>query len=218
MIAAEIVSPKGATDKIHVIYAADTDILSDWFFSVRERKLFHLNLDNVTFVLNAVDHLAGDSSYIDLRKRRAKHRTLVKVEAETAKYIEGATRERQQAADEAKTALEDARKRLAEKVDKIKNDQTMDDQSKLQAVFIAQQEESVKAGVEETIINQRKEQSIEKSKTESDRNVRAVEKWYYACAIVASPIPAVLLGLLMWMLRVASENREIAPTRRRVQQ
>ena len=218
VIAAEIVSPKGATDKIHVIYAADTDILSDWFFSVRERKLFHLNLDNVTFVLNAVDHLAGDSSYIDLRKRRAKHRTLVKVEAETAKYIEGATRERQQAADEAKTALEDARKRLAEKVDKIKNDQTMDDQSKLQAVFIAQQEESVKAGVEETIINQRKEQSIEKSKTESDRNVRAVEKWYYACAIVASPIPAVLLGLLMWMLRVASENREIAPTRRRVQQ
>ena len=101
-------------DKINVIYVADADIISDWFFFVRERKQFHLNLDNVTFVLNAVDYLADDKAYIALRKRRPKHRTLTKVEEQTAKFIEVANKQRHQAADEAKQALEDAKKRFAE--------------------------------------------------------------------------------------------------------
>lgn len=215
VIAALIQSAKDATEKINVIYAADADILSDWFFSVRERKMFHLDLDNVTFVLNAVDFLAGDESYIELRKRRAKHRTLEKVEEQTAKFIEQATKEREQAADEAKKALDEAKKRLAEKVEKIKKDESMDQQSQMQALLIAQQEENVKLEVEETTINRKKEQSIERSRKESDKNVRAVEQKYYALALAFSPIPAVVLGLVMWLLRTLGENKEIAPTRRR---
>ena len=215
VIAAEITSGKSADNKINVIYVADSDIISDWFFFVRERKQFHLNLDNVTFVLNAVDHLAGDSSYIELRKRRPKHRTLTKVEEQTAKFIDAATKDRQKAADEAKKALEDAKKRFAEKVDKIKNDATLDDQTKQIQLAIAQQEEQRRIEVEETIINQRKEKSIERSKVESESNVRAVERLYYAGALLVSPIPAVLLGLVMLLLRAAGENKTIAPTRRR---
>lgn len=215
VVAAEITSPKDAKDKINVIYVADSDIISDWFFFVRERKQFHLNLDNVTFVLNAVDHLAGDSSYIDLRKRRPRHRTLTKVEAQTAKYVEQATKERQQAAEEAKKALEDAKKRFAEKVEKIKNDTSLDDQAKQIQIQIAQQEEQRRIEVEETVINQRKEQRIERSKIESERNVRSVEQNYYWIALALSPIPAVVLGALMWVLRAAGEKKELDPKRLR---
>ncbi len=217
VIAAEIVSPKDATNKINAIYVADSDIISDWFFFVRERKQFHLNLDNVTFVLNAVDHLAGDSSYIDLRKRRAKARTLVKVEEQTAKFIEQATKDRQKAADEAKKALEEAKKRFAEKVDKIKNDKNLDEQAKMIQLSVAQQEEQRRVEVEETIINQRKEQSIERSKVESERNVRAVEQMYYAGALIVSPIPAILLGLIVLISRAAGENKSISAKRRKPQ-
>jgi len=217
VIAAEIVSPKDATNKINAIYVADSDIISDWFFFVRERKQFHLNLDNVTFVLNAVDHLAGDSSYIDLRKRRAKARTLVKVEEQTAKFIERASKDRQKAADEAKKALEEAKKRFAEKVDKIKNDQNLDEQAKMIQLSVAQQEEQRRVEVEETIINQRKEQSIERSKVESERNVRAIEQMYYAGALIVSPIPAILLGLIVLISRAAGENKSISPSRRKPQ-
>lgn len=217
VVAAEIVSPKDAQDKINVIYVADSDLISDWFFMVRERKQFHLNLDNVTFVLNAVDHLAGDTSFIDLRKRRSKHRSLTKVEEQTAKYIQRAAMERQEAAEEAKSALDDAKQRFAKKVEKIKNDTTLDDQAKMIQLNIAQQEEQRRIEVEETIINQRKERSIEASKTESARNVRAVEQMYYAGALLVSPIPALLLGALMLILRVNRENNDIAPARRRPQ-
>ena len=216
IVAAEIQSPKDATEtKIHAIYVADSDLISDWFFMVRERKQFHLNLDNVTFVLNAVDHLAGDSSYIELRNRRSKHRTLTAVEKQTARYIEQSTKNRQQAADEAKKALDEAKKRLEEKVEKIKNDSTMDEVSKAQQVLIAQQELQRRLEVEETTINQRKEKSIEQSKVESERNVRAVEGTFFKLAILISLVPSILLGSIVLCMRLAAESKVVAPERRR---
>ena len=215
VIAAEIVSPKNAQgDKINVIYVADADIISDWFFFVRERKQFHLNLDNVTFVLNAVDYLAGDKNYIELRKRRPKHRTLTKVEEQTSKFIDHVSKERRKATDEAKQALEDAKKRFAEKVEKIKNDETLDDSTRIQLLQIAQAEEQRKVAVEEASINQNKEKSIEQSKIASDRSVRAVERSYYAAALLFPPIPAIILGILVWMRRLNSEYKDIAASRR----
>ncbi len=215
VIAAQIASPKNATgDRFNVIYVADADIISDWFFFVRERKQFHLSLDNVTFVLNAVDSLADDKAYIALRKRRPKHRTLARVEEQTARFIEHATKERQKAAEEAKTALEDAKKQFAEKVEKIKNDASLDDSTRTQMLLIAQAETTRKLEVAEAAINQKKEQSIDKGKIESDRNVRAVERGYYAAALLFPPIPAIVLGLLVWVLRLKDEYKDIAPSRR----
>jgi ABC-2 type transport system permease protein len=215
VIAAEITSPKDAKgDKIDVIYVADADIISDWFFFVRERKQFKLNLDNVTFVLNAVDHLAGDKSYIELRSRRTKHRTLERVEEQTSKFIEQSTKETQKAAEAAKKKLDEAKNRLKEKGEKIKKDESLDDLTKAQQLMIAQQEEQRKVEVEETNINQTKEKEIEIAKADSDRNVRAVEQLYYYGALFASPVPAILLGLFVWGLRVSREHKDIAPTRR----
>ena len=39
------------------------------------------DLDNVTFVLNALDSLAGDNRFLDVRKRRPKYRTLSHIDA-----------------------------------------------------------------------------------------------------------------------------------------
>ena len=94
----------------------------------------------------------------------------------------------------------------------------MGDDTKMQQLAIAMRDESIKFEVEEKKISQHKEESIERSKKESERNVRAVERMYYTGALIAAPIPAILLGLLMWVLRVAAENKDIAATRRRSSQ
>ena len=39
-------------DKLNVVYVADIDMISDWFFLERSRGESNLNFDNVTFVLN----------------------------------------------------------------------------------------------------------------------------------------------------------------------
>lgn len=215
VLAAQIVSVKESKDpKINVIYVADTDVVSDFFFHLRETKQFKLDLDNVTFILNAVDILAGDSATVELRNRRPRHRTLSSIELQTAKYVEEANKERQVAAEDAKKALKDAKTRLAEKVEKLKKDESLDEDTRLQQLLLAQSEESRRLEVEEANINQEKELKIDASKTKMDRLTRQVKDRYYTVALMASPIPAILLGFIVWMVRSSNEQKEIAPNRR----
>jgi ABC-2 type transport system permease protein len=215
VLAAQITSTKDAKgDKINVIYVADTDIISDFFFHLRESKQFNLDLDNVTFVLNAVDQLAGDTAMIELRNRRPKVRTLTSIERQTKAFNKTATEERKSAADEAKQALKDAKTRLAEKVEKIKKDDSLDDDSKMQQLMMAQQEESRRLEVEEANINQTKDKKIDASKTKMDRLTREVERSYYMRSLLVSPIPAIILGLMVWLIRKNNEQRDITPSRR----
>ena len=58
-----------------MVLVADIDMLSRDFFRLREQGNvpeagINFDFDNVTFVLNALDELAGDNRFIDIRKRR----------------------------------------------------------------------------------------------------------------------------------------------------
>ena len=151
---------------------------------------------------------------IDLRNRRPKVRTLTSIERQTKAFNKTATEERKMAADEAKQALKDAKARLAEKVEKIKKDDSLDDDSKMQQLMMAQQEESRRLEVEDANINQTKDKKIDASKTKMDRLTREVERSYYTRSLLFSPIPAIILGLLVWLIRKNNEQRDIAPSRR----
>ena len=60
--------------KINVIAIADLDLIGEQFFKIRQQKVEDLDFDNVPFVLNCVDILAGDESFVGLRKKRPLHR------------------------------------------------------------------------------------------------------------------------------------------------
>ncbi|HUQ67943.1 MAG TPA: Gldg family protein [Planctomycetaceae bacterium] len=213
--AARITSDGKDDDKLNVVYVADADIVSDWFFFVREKKMYGLDLDNVTFVLNAVDSLVGDKDNITLRKRRPKHRTLTAVENATATFVEQSAREREKASEEAKSELDKAKERFKEKVAKIQKDETLDELAKAQQLSIAQSEEQRKVEVTEAQIQQEKEQKLDEIRARTERQVRQIENRYFALATIIPPIPALVLGLLVWFRRVLNEQREVPPTRRR---
>lgn len=215
VVAAAITSPKDAQgDKVNVIYVADCDLVSDWFFGVRERRLYNLDLDNVTFVLNSVDHLSGDTSYIPLRKRRAKHRPLVLVEEQKSRFIDEASKDREKAAADAAKALDDAKARFKEKVDAIRKDNSMDQIAKAQALLIAQEEEQRRVSVEETNIERTKQTQIEKSRVRMERQVNSIEASFRRLALLFAPIPALLLGLAVWIKRLQDESRQVPESRR----
>src|SRR5262249_7680438 len=66
--------------KLNVIAIADLDLIGEQFFELRRNKFQNLEFDNIPFVLNCVDVLAGDESFVGLRKKRSRHRTLIELE------------------------------------------------------------------------------------------------------------------------------------------
>lgn len=215
VIACHVTAGKKGDKTINAVFVADVDLISDWVFQVRERELYGLRLDNVTFVLNAVDTLAGDEAYIELRKRQPRHRTLEAVEKETAKFIQRRGEEREKANEQAKQALEAAKARLAKKVEEIKNDESLDQMARAQLLAIAQADEQRKVDVEEAKAQETKQRQIEQVKAETERQIRAIENRYRLWAVLAPPIPAILLGIVMWSYRLRNERRNILPQRMR---
>ena len=106
----------GVAGPVDLVVVADLDFVSEQFFLIRQQAPGNLNFDNVTFFLNAMDTLLADDSFIDLRSRRVRHRTLERVEAQTAEFIEQRTQEEQQAESEAEEALTQTQARLNERV------------------------------------------------------------------------------------------------------
>ncbi|MEM9702094.1 MAG: Gldg family protein, partial [Planctomycetota bacterium] len=81
----------GDDNGVNAIFVADVDMISDLFFSLRDDPNAveqGLVFDNIAFVLNAVDVLAGEEEFLPLRRRRTDRRTLIAVEAATARFIE----------------------------------------------------------------------------------------------------------------------------------
>jgi len=48
----------------------------------------------------------------------------------------------------------------------------------------------------------------------ADQQTRKVKDRYYAFALLAAPIPAIMLGLIVLLIRMNNEQRDIAPSRR----
>ena len=104
-----------ASNFIDVTLVADSDIVGDPFFDIRNRGAhedFPLDVDNVTFVLNLIDELTKDDRFIDIRARRIRHRTL-------SAFEESIAESREQARQAAKEQKDNFNEMLRKEQDKI---------------------------------------------------------------------------------------------------
>jgi ABC-2 type transport system permease protein len=212
VLAAHITSE--ADPKLNVVYVADIDLISDWFFMQRERQDIGLQLDNVAFVLNAVDVLAGDDSFLELRRRRAQHRTLKAVESLTSQFREERQAREETADAEAKKQLEAARERFKTQREEIEKDPNLDERTKEVMLRNIQATEERRLQVDEANIERAKQKEIDTIKARTERQVRQTETWIRYLAVLVPPIPAILLGLVILSRRLANERRDIADERR----
>jgi hypothetical protein len=104
-----------STALIDVSLVADSDLLGDPFFNIRNRgadEFLPLDVDNVTLVLNMVDELTKDDRFIDIRARRIRHRTL-------SVFEESVAAARKEASQAAKNLKDEFDKALRFEQDKI---------------------------------------------------------------------------------------------------
>jgi ABC-2 type transport system permease protein len=214
VIAAHLTSEADNPYKLNVVYVADVDLISDWFFLIRNMGELNLNFDNVPFVLNAVDVLAGDRTFLDLRKRRAELRTLTGVEAQTAKFKEERIAMIKQAEEEAKKKLKDAQARLDEKRKEIEDNKQLSPPEKEELIHRLKEGEQRRLDVAKANIDRDKQQEIDNAKNVAERRSRETEHKIMLQAILIPPIPAIVLGVVVFLLRLGRERRFITPERR----
>ncbi|MEM7155100.1 MAG: Gldg family protein [Myxococcota bacterium] len=204
----------------NVIVVADLDLFHDQFFQLRERGgdtngdgLIDLRFDNVTFLLNAVDSLAGDDRFIELRKRQQKFRRLTWVDEQTQEAHDTLQKEREEANKKADEELDEAQKALDAMVDKIRARTDLDENTKEIMAESAQAAESRRLKVKEARINRDKAKSINRIETEHKRTIDEVQDRIRLLAVVLPPIPALLLALVILVRRRRRETETIPKSR-----
>jgi ABC-2 type transport system permease protein len=201
--------PETAAAEINVMFCADLDCISDSFFQMRRDAPEGLQFDNVTFVLNCVDVLSGDLSYVDLRKRRPKHRTLEKLEALRKDDEDRRLAETKVAEEKAEEELKDAQGRLDAKVEEIRKRADIDERQKEIQLQTVQQAEQKKFQGAQREIEDRKKAAIEKSVASLTLAVRGKQRVVKILAVILPPIPPLLIGIYVLMRRLAAQGRTV---------
>ncbi len=199
-----------------VIAVADLDFIADNFFEFRKQTrvgMEFLDFDNVSFMLNCVDTLAGDETFIRLRNRRAKHRTLETVEEASKQYVKRADEEAKAARDEAKAQLAEAQQRLDAQVAEVKANKELDARTKEATVRNRQRVEENKLAVARLEIADRERRRIEDARVSKEEAIHRIQNGIRAWALFLPPLPALLLGGFVFFARARGENRGASANR-----
>ena len=199
---------------INAIVIADLDFISQQFFQIRQMGAGNLNFDNVTFFLNAIDVLVGDESFVTLRNRRVRHRTLTTVEANTRSYIEQRAIEEQQAEGEADQALAEAQSRLDSRVQEVQNREDLDQRAKEIMARNLQEVENRRFEVLKTNIEAERDMEIESSKETMESQIRNIQSSIRTFAVLLPPIPVFALGVMVFIRRQRRERASTVAIRR----
>ena len=172
------------------------------------------SFDNIVFFLNAIDVLVGDEAFIALRNRRVRHRTLERVEAQTQGFMERRLQEEQQAEKEARTALEDARNRLKQRVQEFDQRRDLDVQAKQIMVRNLEEVENRRLRVLEANIDLTKNAKIRASRETMEAQIRRIRGTIRTFVVLLPPIPVLLLGAVLFVRRERREREGARAVRR----
>ena len=230
---AEVSDPDVASnkDRTNVIYVADIDILSDYFVNVRNQPIqngIEYQFQDMSFVLNIVDALAKETSFLGLRNRRLRHVTLGQIEAQKEVELQKVFEINNQFEMDNKLAIEtatvEAKRKLRPLENEIKDIVALRDQKKSydaaalsakQGIMKQQQQEqqqklSVKVQELQNELNENKRQA----ELNAEQKIQEIQRKYKLAAVIIPVIPPFLLGVFVYTRRRLREREGISKARR----
>ena len=203
--------------QINAVVVADIDWIIPDFFYIRQSGEGSIipATQNVTFILNIIDALAGDQRFINIRKRARAHRTLSKIDEATEKYRNKALEDQKKFVDDIEAQLQEAQKRFDEalaKVDKLEGVSSMVKEQKKAAVRLREQQRltaKIKA------LEADRKRKLKQVQYSMEQDIRAVQDRYKLLAIFVPPIPPLLVALYVFFRRREAEREGIAQSRLR---
>ncbi len=209
--------PEDKPAEINAVVVSDIDWILPDFFAIRESGDgdFLPATQNVTFILNLIDALAGDDRFLNIRKRTRKHRTLSKIDDATKTYRDTARDQQEKFVAEIESKLQEAQKRFEEKVAAVEKTTGLTRTSKEQQKESVRMREQARLQAEMKQIDSDRKRKIKQIRYQMEQDVRGVQDRYKLFAILIPPIPPLLVALYVFFQRRRSEREGIAQTRLR---
>lgn len=204
---------KAAGSQVNVIFIADLDMIADQFFQLRRQGDEKLTFDNVSFVLNCVDVLAGDASFIELRKKRPGRRTLELVHDMTKDVAIEAQKRKQEAEEAAQKKLDEAEADLRKGAQEIEKRTDLSPTQKKTQIRILQDAKQREFDLAKTRIEAEKRDEIRQVEDRLQSEIGGVQTRVQLLAVVLPPIPVFIVGILVFFARVSREKEGVEPSR-----
>ncbi|PQO42747.1 Gldg family protein [Blastopirellula marina] len=218
--------------QIHVAMVADIDLLHSAFVQMRavSSDPSEMQLDNTVFLLNLLDKLAGEDEYIPIRSRSEPIARLALMEALTEKArAEGdealreasvrAQEEQNELQKELQQPLETLNKRIRElnarktrggeiQPEEVKEVQKLESELDQRKADVANKQKAAVAKIEANL--QREQERISR---ELNRKVLAYQNQVKTLAVALPPIPPIVIGIVVFVLRRLKEREGLSKDR-----
>jgi len=205
---------------VNVVLTADADMFSQPIFALRERGELpqlgiHFRFDNVTFVLNVLDVLAGDDRFVEIRKRRPAHRLLARIEEQTKEARKEAADSRERFSKKYDEQERAEQKLIEDKIAELKSQKNMDLQQ--MAIQVGMMQQDLERQRESKLEQLRREKERETNKIETKlvskvKRVQLENQLWVACL---APILPLFLALVVFVVRRVREREGVAKSRLR---
>ena len=217
-------------DPIRVAYVADTDMMLPVFLQIRadpnQAAEMRFQFQNVTFLLNTIDWLTGETDFIDVRKHEpifASLRMIDKVKEEASSDVRKKRKELQAISDDVKREAEEARdKELQELREELTELQNKSSDGKIDRAILEAKSLELRMKEQNTLrimnvksakAEREAEQNIAKIQREADQKVTVIQNQVKAYAVVLPCIPPLIVGVIVFAARRLRERENISKAR-----
>ena len=226
--------PTPSKSRTNVIYICDIDMLSNYFVQIRNNPIvdgIDYRFQNMSFLLNVVDSMAGEQSYLTLRNRQFRHVTLRVVEKTTESAMDQVY--------EAKTLFEKqfitARNQILEKSKSeilpleeeiLRMEKNLQENTSTTAdsatVLNDKRKKLNQIKLEQELKFRRQVEELENARREDERGIQLtavekiqeIQKNFKLYAVTIPVIPPLLVGLIVFTRRRLREREGISKARR----
>jgi ABC-2 type transport system permease protein len=206
--------------RIDVVLVADIDWIAPIIFRLREMgqdpdSIIDFKFQNVSFVLNILDSLAGDTRFIDLRKRTRAHRILTKIEEATEEQRRQSTDEQQKYVNDARQKIESAQDEFRKKMAELEARTDLDPRGKEQMMELERIRLERVRDVRIASFEKERNRTVKQSERELAAKIRGVQDRYKLLAVLIPPILPIVLAFFVYFHRRKAEQEGVDTRRLR---
>jgi ABC-2 type transport system permease protein len=207
-------------NNIDVVLVSDIDWVAPIIFQLREMgqnqdMLIDWKFQNVPFVLNILDSLAGDDRFIDIRKRTRPHRILTKVEEATEEYRSNSLKDRSKYIEDATREIEAVQQEFRNKIAELEGRTDLDARAKAQRIEMQRIDFERQRDVKINRLEKERDRQVKQSDRELAAKIQGVQNFYKFAAVILPPIPPILLAFFVFFHRRKSEQEGVNTNRLR---